>query len=566
VQDTYQATPHLNLSFGLRWDYLSPVGDDQRDLSTFRAGTAANSLDLTGGLAVIGQDISEPYRAFVKQIAPRLGFSWQPTILPSITNGMVVRAGIGLYFDQQGLGNWLAATSLAGNPAGTRPLYNESLTSPNILPNVSIFPSNAAASIPNNGGGGVCTGVKIATCPNLAIGAVDPNYSTGNTTNISASVQKTLGSKAIMEVSYVGARGRHLSNTLDLNQTTYGATTNTAISNGFAYQQVQRPYFNQYANFAKITQTASFGSSNANAFQAYVRTRGWHGLISEVSYALSTSTGTAAAGTIEDYNNPALDYGSNSVVTNQVKGYWTYNIPNLKQGPSWLVNKWITGGWQTTGTLVFKGAAAVTASSSASCNQSSATGNTYALTCSGLGLGEGAGRANLSGLPRFCPKGNCGGTLANGASGTSRSQILNSVIQWYNPYSVIAPPGCSTGAASFGPGCSLPLTSYYGTTKPGSIHGAPGFGDIDLSIFKNFPISERVRGQFRGEMFNFLNRYNYAKPTLAAGNTAADKRYGGLNASSLSTGQISSTIGGTSAPGIAVGEPFNVQLAFKVIF
>ena len=99
------------------------------------------------------------------------------------------------------------------------------------------------------------------------------------------------------------------------------------------------------------------------------------------------------------------------MVTDQVKGYWTYVIPNLKRGPSWLVNKWITGSWQTAGTLVFKGATAVTASSSGSCNQSSSTGNTYALTCSGLGVGEGGGRAILTGLPRFCSGAKCGGTL-----------------------------------------------------------------------------------------------------------------------------------------------------------
>ena len=564
LQDSYQVSRSLNINYGLRWDYLSPAGDDQKDLTTFRAGAPVNSLDPTGGLAVVGQDIKEPYKASALQLAPRIGFSWQPAILPSITKGLVLRGGIGLYFDNAGLGTWLYATSLAGNPAGTRPLYNESLTSPNIVPNVSIFPANAAASIPNNGAGGQCTGVAVATCPNLTIAGVDPNFTTGDTTNISASVEKALGSKALIEVSYVGARARHLANSLDLNQTAYGATTNTAITNGFLNQQVQRPYFSRYPNFGKITETASFGSLNANALQAYIRTRNWHGLISELSYALSTSVGT---GPIEDYNNPQLDYGSNAVVTNQLKGYWTYSIPNFKRGPSWLVNKWVTGGWQTAGTLQFKGASAVTASASGSCNQNSSTGTTYANTCSGLGVGEGGGRAILTGLPRFCPTGNCGGSLPAGVSGTSRSQIVNGKIQWYNPYSVIAPPGCSTGAASFGPDCSLPLTSYYGTTAPGQIHGAPGFADVDLSIFKNFPITERVKGQFRGEMYNVFNRYNYSKPSLAAGNTLADPRYKGLNVSNAtSTGQITSTIGGTSAPGIAVGEPFNCQLAFKIIF
>ena len=572
-QDSYQVNPHLNITYGLRWDYLSPAGDDQKDLTTFRAGTLPNSLDLTGGLAVVGQDISEPYQAAALEIAPRVGFSWQPTFLPSITKGMVVRAGMGLYFDTPGLGTWLYATSLAGNPAGTRPLYNEGLTNLNIQPNVSIFPANAAASLlPANSLGLCSTGVTAATCPNLAIAGVDPHFTTGDTTNLSASVEKALGSKAIIEVSYVGERGRHLASSYDLNQTTYGATTNTAITNGFQYSQLQRPQFGPYPNFGKITMTSSFGSSDANALQAYIRTRGWHGLISELSYALSTSNGT---GSIEDYNHQALDYGSNAVVTNQLKGYWTYSIPELKRGPSWLVNKWITGGWQTTGALQFKGAGAVTASASGTCNSSvqKAGTNTYALTCSGLGIGEGGGRADLTGLPRFCPQGNCAGGATSAIAATSRSQITNGVLQWYNPYAVIAPPGCSAvvGSNSVGAVCAGPLTQYYGTTKPGQIHGAPGFKDVDLSIFKNFPITERVKGQFRGEMYNFFNWVNYAKPSLAASNTATDFRYyptGGVAAlnNSTSTGQITTTIGGTSDPGITEGEPFNCQLALKIIF
>lgn len=564
AQDNFQVTPNFNVNYGLRWDYISPVGDDQKDLSVFRPGTAPSSLDLTGGLAVVGSDIKEPYKSDILQLAPRVGFSWQPTIFQKITNGMVVRGAIGLYFDTTGLGTWIYATSLAGNPAGTRPLYNENLSSENISPNVSIFPANAAASIPYNGAGGVCKGVTVATCPNLGISAVDENYSMGDTTNISASVEKSLGKDAIIEVSYVGERGRHLANSYDQNQPTYGSTTVTTITNGFSYSQIQRPFFNQYPNFAKITDTSSFGSSNANALQAYIRTRNWHGLISELSYALSTSVGT---GTIEDYYHPQLDSGSNAVITNQLKGYWAYDIPALKHGPSFLTNKWVTGGWQTAGTLFFHGAAAITATASASCNTKN--GNTYALTCSGLGVGEGTSRASLTGLPRFCPNGNCAGGAASAIVATSRSKINSGVLQWFNPYSVISPPGCSAvvGSNSVGADCSHPLSYYYGSTAPGAIHGAPGFADVDLSIFKNFPITERVKGQFRGEMYNFFNHVNYAAPKLAAGNTAADLQYGGLNVSQASsTGQIMTTIGGTSDPGITEGEPFNVQLALRIMF
>jgi hypothetical protein len=60
-------------------------------------------------------------------------------------------------------------------------------------------------------------------------------------------------------------------------------------------------------------------------------------------------------------------------------------------------------------------------------------------------------------------------------------------------------------------------------------------------------------------MFNLLNHLNLANPgPEQLGNNAFDAG---------SFGQIGSTIGaGNFAPGIGPGEPFNVQLALKIIF
>lgn len=556
AQDSFQIRRDLNVTYGLRWDFLSPIGDDQRDLSVFRAGAPVNQLDPYGGLAVVGADISEPYKASSLQLAPRLGLSWQPSILPSITKGMVIRAAMGLYFDTPTTNSWLSASGLLGNPAGTRPDYNQKLTNPNLFDYISgkavpgqttIFPTSP--TLP----GKCAAALTTPTCPTLSIAGVDPNFTTGDTTNISANVQKALGSNAILEVGYVGVRARHLRNTIDLNQTAYGAAFDTTtVVNGFSNQQVMRPYYSLYPNFGGITQTASYGTTNANSLQTRIRARNWHGLIAELSYALSTSYGT---GSIEDYNYPRLDYGSNNVITNQLKGYWTYSIPKLKRGPSWLTSNGLTSGWQTTGTLWFHGAPSITAGDSASCNTSG--GNTLALTCTGLGTGEASPRAALTGAPRFCPTASLTGCTNTGAP-TSKSYVTaqsipagSKLIQWFNPYSVIAP-------GEFAPGAPYP------TTAPGAIHGGPGYADVDMSVFKNFTIHEGVRGQFRGEMFNVFNRYNYKAPTLTAGNTAGFIGDYGYN--QASTGQVTSTTGGTGAPGIGAGEPFNVQLALKILF
>jgi hypothetical protein len=114
-------------------------------------------------------------------------------------------------------------------------------------------------------------------------------------------------------------------------------------------------------------------------------------------------------------------------------------------------------------------------------------------------------------------------------------------VQWFNPASFVDPPA-----------------GTYGNYRRNSFFG-PGFGDVDLSVFKNTPITERVNTQFRVEMFNLTNRLNLASPgPTQLGNNATD---------SSSFGQTGSTIGsGNFAPGIGPGEPFNVQLALKVLF
>jgi len=80
----------------------------------------------------------------------------------------------------------------------------------------------------------------------------------------------------------------------------------------------------------------------------------------------------------------------------------------------------------------------------------------------------------------------------------------------------------------------------------------PGFSDVDLSVFKNIPITERVKAQFRIEMFNTFNHINLAS---------------GIGATSPSSGVIADTIGDfNGAPGIGPGEAFNMQLGLKILF
>ena len=95
-----------------------------------------------------------------------------------------------------------------------------------------------------------------------------------------------------------------------------------------------------------------------------------------------------------------------------------------------------------------------------------------------------------------------------------------------------------------------PTPGTFGTSRRNGYY-APGYSDVDLSVFKNTRVFERLTIQFRAEMFNLLNRINYAPPSVAIGGSA----------------QLFDTIGDyNGAPGIGAGEPFNTQFGAKIIF
>ena len=92
-----------------------------------------------------------------------------------------------------------------------------------------------------------------------------------------------------------------------------------------------------------------------------------------------------------------------------------------------------------------------------------------------------------------------------------------------------------------------------------------------MSVIKNVPVTERLKVQLRAEMFNIFNRKNLASI------------FGGVNSSSCADislngrlvcgnapggfGWVQDTIADSqAAPGIGPGEPFQIQLAAKIIF
>jgi hypothetical protein len=127
-----------------------------------------------------------------------------------------------------------------------------------------------------------------------------------------------------------------------------------------------------------------------------------------------------------------------------------------------------------------------------------------------------------------------GDQVGNPYAGVNHNQVQGQPVQWINPAAFVDPPQGS-----------------FGTVGRNTLRG-PGYGDVDLAFLKNIPIKERLHAQLRIELFNIFNRVNLAPPSGTIG--------GGF-------GQSSDTIGDyNGSPGIGPGEPFNTQIALKIIF
>ncbi|MGI8743683.1 MAG: carboxypeptidase regulatory-like domain-containing protein [Bryobacteraceae bacterium] len=260
-----------------------------------------------------------------------------------------------------------------------------------------------------------------------------------------------------------------------------------------------RPYAGQYPLLGAIDQLNSIANSSYNSLQTSLRQRLWKGLTANLNYTWSHAIDNASGATTpENSYNLNQDRGSSSFDTRHIEtGFISYEAPRLENFAPRL-----TGGWQFN--------ALVTYTSGSPINVLAGTNVS--------GSGENKDRPNLVGDP-FANVPVLTGTQA---------------VQYFNP-SAFARPATGT----FG---NLGRDAFYG----------PGFGSVDFSVFKRTPITERVNTEFRVEIFNLLNRTNWANPVPRL--------------VSASFGQLTGTKASGYAPGIGFGEPRNVQLGFKIIF
>ena len=467
----------------------------------------------TNGLAFQGAQTQDLYQRYFKVVSPRVGISY------AVAPKTVLRAGYGFYFDTPNLNPFLdnrpgnqAPNGVEGNPGGPAPVYTvgSNLASQTVTAGVPIFPSSV---------GYPCS----ATSP-CGVFSVDANFRPSYNENYSFQMEQSIGSRMIVQLGYVGSEARHLLSILDINQAKPGvyvtpANNSNPLLSADYQRQTQRPFFSQYPQYNNINQVESIGTANYNSLQATLRLNNFHGFSSSTVYTWSHNLDEVSdyRGTLpQNSTNFKGDYGNSEFdVRNTFASFVSYAVPGSQH------LKGLTNGWQANGVLSFHG------------------GQPFSVHASGdlSGTNEGNDRVNQIGNPQVGSNGQHPGAT------------------WVNLFAF-----------------QDPTPGTFGNSRRNNFYG-PGYSDVDLSVFKNTKIGERVTVQFRAEMFNLLNRINYAPPSItfatcpasgiSSGGTCTPGQFDPNNGSAT----LNDTIGDyNGAPGIGAGEPFNTQFGAKIIF
>jgi hypothetical protein len=495
AQDTWRATNRLTFNLGLRYDAHTPWVEANNDQANYNIAT--------GNIDLAGQNGASRalYNGFYggRDFQPRVGFAWTPAALGDKT---VIRGAFTISSYLEGTGTNLRLTlNPPFTPAEINAIYN----------NVALPLTNTSDGIAGSASAASCAAPAYACYAQSFLRVWDPNVQPAIADEWNLTVQHQLPGNTTFQIGYVGQKGTHLMVPFDYaqrvllpnsacatppctadspyfaaNPTLYSVLGNPALkdSNGNLLSADN----NGINEGATVSGTKSNGNMKYNSLQAVLQKQATHGLQGQVAYTfskcMSDSTGYYGA-----WNNAlsASAYWQNVYdqraewapcyydATHVVSAYAIYDLPfgrgkMFGQNANRAVNE-VIGGWQVSPIVSFRTGWPMTILGA---NDSSGT------------FGRGA-RPDCNGLPSI-----------------QNTAIPGVGVQWFTNTGQFTNPAIGT----FGD-CSPQLSGLR----------TPHYSDVDLSLHKDFPITERFRLQFRTDFINAFNhvQYNAPNPSLGSG-------------------------------------------------
>ena len=478
LQDDWKMFPSLTLNLGIRWEYQTPWMDRFDQLAFFDPDAIEPLTGQKGVLKFVGRDGNSRFQSNPDKnnFAPRLGLAWE------FMTDTVLRAGYGLFYFPGSGGIGAGASDLGSGFLASTGIF---LGQPPLAPNTP--PPGASLVNPYQAG--------FLTPPTTGVGGgvttMFRDWITPYNQQWNLNIQRSLGKSLIAEVAYVGSRGQriwvnrsqnavstaHLSLGPALNDLVpnpyFGKTSGLGASLNVRRSQLLKP-FPHYDGVTRFRDAV--GDSVYHGMTIRLDKQWSRGLMFQASYTASKLIDNVqerfGAGTsFIDPNNLSLSRSISEDDRPQLLMVnYIYLLP-FGQGQKWLQNGWasrLLGNWELTGIAAL------------------AKGRPLAIS--------GPSNTQLPGVSAYAQR--------------LKSPLLPSdertLDRWFDT-SAFAP------AAVFTMGTDS-------RTQP-DLRG-PGINTLDLGLFRNQRINERVNLQFRAEFQNAFNTPQFAQPSTSV--TAVD--------------------------------------------
>jgi len=459
VRDQWQVTPKLTLNLGVRWEFY-PFGysDNGKGLRWFNP---ADGNVYVGGFGNVprndGIDVGHG------QFLPRVGAAYR------LTSSTVIRAGYGMSADPNTFHFF-------------RDAYPSTIISDNVVPSGSFIP---VASLTGTNGTGLAggtlpplpTGLVLVPPPDLSTGIIPlpTNANTVTTSNpfkrgyinsFNLTIQQDFKGFNL-ETAYVGSRDVRPLVLLNLNASAPG----TGAAGGLLSQALGQVYT------GTINGAVPFKDSSYDSWQSKFSRKFRQSSFAVVytwSKALDYSDNDTLNGLSFPY--PAFWYKNHGLAgfdrASNLEIYGLLNLP-FGKGEPWLnsgIGSKLLGGWQISPVISILSGSPFTV-----------TGNGTALNANGSQQ-----TADLVGPYRAVG----GSALAPGASCAAADMSCH----FFDPSAFAAP-----------------APKVFGNTNRNQFRG-PGYVSVNLSLSREFPITERIKWQVRADAIGFTNTPHFANP------------------------------------------------------
>jgi len=495
-QDDIRVSSKLTVNLGLRYEYETGLEENNNNLVVGFNQTSINPLasNVTGVIplgvleyAGVGGNQTSCCSPPTSKFGPRLGVAYQ------LNEKTTLRSGWGIFY----------APTIFSTDGSIAPGYTQS------TPYVASNDGNAtpANSLSNPFPNGVLQPVGHTLGPLTAIGStlnyLHQNRTAARVQQFSVDLQRQLPFGIALEVGCIGSRSSHLqpaptgNGNMNINQVpdnylAMGSKLNAAVPNPFyghggagvignpnvAQAQLLMP-FPEYSTVGEVTNPshAQYDSAVVTAQKrlsagiTFLVTLTWSKNMDNefgngVSNAFNGFSGPSPAAQPQDYYNLQNEWSLASVNTPlRLTGTWTYAFP-FGKGKHFLNNlkalDYLVGGWQLNGTTIYQ-----------------------------------------SGFPLFIFQQNLNSVIGAGEQRPNATDISpampGSVEQRLNGY---INPAAFSQAPAFSFGNLARSLPYRG----------PGMANWDASLFKDFKILERFKGEFRAEALDVFNTPLFSNP------------------------------------------------------